>query len=137
MIKYDSESLALMSFFEKLTKSNLKDMFDMGEILVFVVEPFQLRKALGENAQNVQKLKERLKKKIKMVEYNADLATFIRSLIYPLRVNNFRFEEGIVTLEGEDTKTNGLLIGRGAANLRAYEVAVQRYFKDVKEIKVV
>ncbi len=137
MIKYDSESLGLMSFFESLTRSKLHDMFEMNDITVFVVEPFQLRKALGDKGINAKKLHEKLNKKVKIVEYSVDPETFVKNLIYPNKIRSFKCENNIITIEGEDTNTKGLLIGRSAGNLRAYEKAVQRYFKNIVEIKVV
>jgi len=136
-IKYDANSLGLMSSFEQLTHSKLKDFFEMGETYVFVVEPFQLRKALGERGANVKRLKEKLNKRVKIVEYSLDLESFVKNLIYPLKTSSFSYIDNVITLEGVDTQTKGLLIGRNAQNLRAYEKAVQRYFSEVKEIKIV
>jgi hypothetical protein len=45
-------------------------------------------------------------------------------------------EDGVFILTPVDLKTRGMLIGRNATNLRAFESIVQRYFP-VKEIKVI
>ena len=66
-IKYDRLTLELMSIFEAITRSKLKDHFEMGETMVFIVLPGQLRKALGPKTINVQKLRNKLNKKIKIV----------------------------------------------------------------------
>ena len=46
-----------------------------------------------------------------------------------------REEGGIVFLDPKDLKTRGLLIGRGASNLRFFEAIVKRYFP-IDELKV-
>lgn len=137
MIKYDNLTLELMTIFENITRSKLKDHFEMGETLVFLVQPGQLRIALGPKAANVHKLKSKLNKKFKIVEYSDNLERFVRNLTYPLELVDYNEENETLTIEGKDTKTKGLLIGRNAQNLRALEKAVQRYFSNIKEIKVV
>ncbi len=137
MIKFDNLTLELMTIFENLTRSKLKDQFEVGETLVFLVQPGQLRIALGPKASNVQRLKLKLNKKFKIVEYSDNLERFVRNLTYPLEIVSYNEDSDIITIEGKDTKTKGLLIGRNAQNLRALEKAVQRYFNNIKEIKVI
>ncbi|MBW3017904.1 hypothetical protein KY325_01960 [Candidatus Woesearchaeota archaeon] len=124
-----------MSFFEKLTQSKLKDFFEMDDLLVFVVQPAQLWKAVGAKGVNAKRLREKFKKNIKIVEFNADLKTFIQNMIYPLKADSITEEEGIITITDEDRKTKALLIGRNAQALRGLEKAVKRYFK-LDEIKI-
>jgi NusA-like KH domain protein len=135
MIKYDQQSLQVMSFFEKVTKSKLKDFFEMDDMLIFVVQPAQLWKAVGKKGVNVKRLREKFKKNIKIVEFNNDLKTFVQNMIYPLKAKSITEEEGIVTIEVDDRKTKALLIGRNAQALRGLEKAVRRYFK-LDEIKI-
>lgn len=91
--------------------------------------------ALGRKGANIRRIESSLNRKIKIVEFNPELKDFIRSIIFPLRVDDITDDGGIVTLITHDTKTRGLLIGRAAQNLRNYESLVKRYF-DVRELKV-
>jgi len=77
-----------------------------------------------------------LKKKIKIVEFNSDIKQFIRNFILPLQVKDINQEENIITIEGPDTKTKGLLIGRERKNLENLKNIVKRYF-EIEDIKVV
>jgi len=136
-IKYDLILMKFMSFFESLTNTKLKDCFvDKNEMLVFVVEENQIAKAIGKNGANVKRIKERLNRKIKIVEFNPHLETFIANTIRPLIGKEIKVDDKIVTIVGPDTKTKGLLIGRNGQNLRNYEEMVKRYF-DINEIKVI
>ncbi len=136
-IKYDLSLMKFMSFFESLTNTKLKDCFvDKNEMLVFVVEENQIAKAIGKNGVNVKRIKERLNRKIKIVEFNPHLETFIANIIRPLIGKEIEVDDKIVTITGLDTKTKGLLIGRNGQNLRNYEEMVKRYF-DINEIKVI
>ena len=137
-IKYDINLMKFMSLFESLTRAKLKDCFvdEKSEKLVFVVQEYQIRQALGKNASNVRRLEDSLKRKIKIVQYSSDLLDFVKNWIHPLKADNIEENEGIVTIASDDTKTKGLLIGKGGQNLRAAEDAIKRYF-DIKEVKVV
>ena len=138
MDKITGETLKLMSLFESITRSRLKDCFvDKNEMLTFVVQPGEIGKAIGKQAINVKRLEKMLNRKIKIVEFNPDALAFVRNLIFPLRSRNVTENEGIVTIESEDTKTRGLIIGRNALNLRNFEAIAQKYYPQIKEIKVV
>jgi len=135
-ITFDKSSIALISSFSSITKAKVKDVVEEKDLLIFVVEPGQLFKAIGKKGSNVKLLSQKLKKRIKVVEFNPDLKVFIRNMVYPLNVKEITQNEKIITLEGEDVKTKGLLIGRNAQNLRLLEKVVKRYF-DIDEIKVI
>jgi len=144
---FNTETLKTMSLFEKITRSKLKDCFeDKNGLLIFVVENGELKKALGKNVSNVKKLETLLKRKMRVIEQKDDITNFIKSLIFPLRIRNIdigNYEalsseekgEAIITIEPEDIKTRGLIIGRNASNLRNYEFVVKKYFP-LKELKV-
>ncbi len=136
-IKYDLNLMKFMSFFESLTKARLKDCFiDKNSLLVFVVEENQIAKAIGKKGINVRNIKEKLNRKIKIVEFNPHLETFVANIIRPLIGKEIKVDDNVVTITGPDTKTKGLLIKRNGQNLRNYEGIVKRYF-DINEIKVI
>lgn len=136
-IVFDEETLKKMSLFESITRAKLKDFFDdpVQERLVFIVQQGELWKALGKKSSNVKRLENAFKRKIKIVEYNPDLVTFIKNMAHPLKIHDVTEEDGIVVIRHDDVQTKGLLIGKNARNLRNMETNVRRYF-EVKEIKV-
>ena len=135
--KVDMESLRLISLFEKVTRSRVKDVVTYKEKLTFIVEDGQLWQALGKDRVNLEKLERLLNRKVKIVSHNPDMLQFIVNLIHPLRVVDIQEDgDNVVTIKGADTKTKGLMIGARAQNLRATEEIVRMYF-DCHEIKVV
>lgn len=133
---FDSKLILTISFFEQLTKARLHDCFeDSIGTMYFVVEPFELGRALGPRAANVEKLQRKLNKRIKVVEFNPELIPFITNLCYPNKIKQIEQKEGTVIITPEDTKSRGFLIGRAAVNLRNMESIAKRYF-EIKEIKV-
>ncbi|MCK5629262.1 MAG: NusA-like transcription termination signal-binding factor [Nanoarchaeota archaeon] len=135
-IKFDIESIKLMTLFESITRSHVKDMIIREGALIFIVMPGEIGKAIGKKAGNIKKLERISKKKIRIIEYRDDLEKFARNVIMPLKVNNIDIEGKIVTMTSPDSQTRGLLIGRAAVNLRNFESIVKRYF-DIDEIKIV
>ncbi len=126
-----------MNLFSAITKARLKDyIIDNKDTCVFVVQPDELGKSIGKKGANVRLLEKKLNRKIKIVEFNSEVKQFIRNLVYPLRLGDVDVSDDVVTLQAEDSKTRGLLIGRAASNLRNFEAITKRYF-DIKEIKVV
>ncbi|MBW2994975.1 NusA-like transcription termination signal-binding factor [Candidatus Woesearchaeota archaeon] len=134
-LTFDKSTIALMSSFSSVTKSNVKDVVEEGDLLIFIVEPGQLFRAIGKKGANVKLLSKKLKKRIKIVEFNPEIKVFVRNFVYPLEVKDITQNEKIILVEGGDVKTKGLLIGRNAQNLRLLEKVVKRYF-DITEIKV-
>lgn len=140
MDKLDNDSLQIIRAFEQLTKVKVKDFYDHNDRLVFIIETGGLLRALGPNGAHVKKLSEQLNRRLKVAEFNPDVKLFIRNLIHPLKVTQMEVdapEEGIVTLSDNDAKTKGLIIGAKAQNLRFYERVVQKYFPEIREIRVV
>ena len=136
-ILYTQELMGTMALFDRITHVQLKDCFeDSNHLLTFVVNYEDLGKAVGKKALFVKRLEELFKRKIKIVGFHPDVKEFVKYLIYPLRVSLVEVENEIMILQDEDRKTKSLLIGRNAQNLRNTESIIQRYFPEIKEIKV-
>ena len=133
---YDIKAIQIRALFESLTRTTLKDCFENQDKMLFVLMPGQIRKALGKNNSNVKRVEEKIGMKIKLIEYSSNLLQFVTNIIYPLKINDITINNGIVIIKGRDKKTNGLIIGIRAQNLRNTEKIVQKYFPEVKEIKV-
>jgi N utilization substance protein A len=134
-IVYDTGTMQVMAHFEQMTGAKLKDCILREQQAIFVIEPGYLGKAIGPRGANVRRLEDAMKKKVKMVEFAPELVSFIKNLVYPIDVRDVREQDGIVTLVPPDLKARGLLIGRNAQTLRAYEAVIQRFFT-IKELKV-
>jgi N utilization substance protein A len=119
-IIYDATIMKFMSLFEAVTRANLKDCINQEGLVIFVVQPNEIGKAIGSKGANVHKLERMLNKKVKIVEYSPEPVSFIKNMIYPLQVKEITEEDGVYILSPVDLKTRGMLIGRSAANLRAY-----------------
>ncbi|MEM3374616.1 MAG: NusA-like transcription termination signal-binding factor [Candidatus Woesearchaeota archaeon] len=136
-ITYNAEILKLMSLFEKITKTHIKDCFiDNSNLLTFVVNDFELGKAIGKQAVNVKKIESMLKRKIKILGFNNNPVQFIKNLIYPITDVEINQKENIFFVKAKDIKVKGILIGREQSNIKNLNDIFQKYFKDMS-IKIV
>ena len=126
-VKLDMAALQSMALFEKLTHAQVQDCI-LGESHIFVVKQGEIAKALGKNAATLHKAEHVFKKKIKLIEFNADLAQFVKNAIAPLKVASVVVEDGVVTISDPDMKVKGMIIGRSASNLNKLKDLVRRYF---------
>ncbi|MFH1316447.1 MAG: NusA-like transcription termination signal-binding factor [Candidatus Woesearchaeota archaeon] len=135
-IKFDFKLIKLISLFENMTHAKVKDCIDTDNLTIFIVGQNEIGKAIGKNGINVRKIENKIKKKIKIIEYNPDMIKFIKNIIFPIKVKEVKIEdEGIVKIISSDLKSRGFLIGRNASILRSNENIIKRYF-DINEIKV-
>lgn len=135
-MKYNLELIQFINHFEKITKTTVKDCFFEEEKLIFIVNPGQASKAVGKNGINAKRFASQTNKRIKITEFNEDPIKFISSLISPIKPEEITSEEGIVKIKATSTKDKGLLIGRNSKNLENLKKVVQKYFQDIKDIKI-
>jgi NusA-like KH domain protein len=134
-IIYNVDLIKKIAVIEKLIRLRVKDCIEQENQLVIITPPFQLSKFIGKKGVNTKKIESVLKTKVKFVEFSENVATFIKNIIYPLKISDQKEEDGIITLVPVDRKTRGYIIGRNGKNLREIENLVKRYFP-IKEIKI-
>ncbi len=132
-LKLDQEVLGLCSIVERVTHARVIDGFNENDMYYFVVGTGEIGKAIGERGINVQRFQQEFGKRVRMIEYNDNVAQFVKNVIYPLRVERIEVKEKEVVLSDSNKKTKSLLIGRESKNLDMINRAVKRFFAvDVK-----
>ena len=135
-IVLDQQSMQIMSYFEKKTHAQVKDIIESETSTIFVVMPGEAAKAIGKGGANIRELSDKFKKTVKVVEFSTDINVFIKNLVKPNQLENITREGDVITLHPTDYKNRGFIIGRNASSLRQSETILKRYFPDVKELKV-
>ena len=134
-IVLDKETVQMLCLFEQCTQTHAKDCITLDEQLIFIVPTGEIGRAIGKGGQHIKRLEQKLRKRIKIIEYHQELSEFVKSVIAPLEIADLRLETDTLYLTAKDLKTRGMLIGRGASHLRLFESIIQRYFP-IKQIKV-
>ncbi|MBW2970289.1 NusA-like transcription termination signal-binding factor [Candidatus Woesearchaeota archaeon] len=133
-IVLDSQTMQMIALFEQLTGAHVRDCVNADQV-IFIVHEGEVGRAVGKGGQHVRNLEHKLKKKVKIIEFHGDVMQFVKNVVAPLVLEEVKFEDGVLLLTAKDLKTRGLLIGRGASNLRLFEAIVKRYYP-IKELRV-
>lgn len=128
MVSYDMETIGIINLFERMTGAAVKDCFFVDSILVFVVQPGELGKAIGKHGSNIRKASSVLKKQIRVIEFNQDPCKFVASLLYPLKAAEVRQEDSLIVIKAHDNVEKGKIFGREKTNLRKMQEIVSKYF---------
>ena len=137
--KLDIESIQYINLFWFITGVRATDCFKYGSSIVFVVKPDFVLKAVGKNGENVKRLSEKIRKKVKVISLPKQMsdygvAKFILALAYPIKFRRLtRDKECIKITAGPEAKAR--LIGRNSARLNELRCIIRKYFK-IKRIKI-
>ncbi|HVL87482.1 MAG TPA: NusA-like transcription termination signal-binding factor [Candidatus Thermoplasmatota archaeon] len=130
-IKLDGDSLRNIAAFENFTRARVRDCFEDGDRLVFVVEEGDLGKALGKGAANVLKLRELLRKDLEVYGFAADREAFVRNIFHRFELTKVGFEKrkdgSEIVRVAVDPRDKGKAIGRGGRNIQLAKTLLQRH----------
>lgn len=137
----DADTLALISLFENMTRSRVKDCFAVEgqERVIFVVEEGTLRNAIGKNGETIKRFKEKIKKVVDVIEYSTKPEKFIKNIFHNFKVTEVKIDQGAsgktayVTV---DPKDKGRAIGKEGHNLRLARKIVARHFSEIANIMI-
>ncbi len=119
--------IAYINTFERLTRASVKDVYEEGDNIVFVIKQGEIGKAVGKQGSNIRKMESVFKKKIRLIEFNADPCKFLLNLIYPIKVD-VELLDGKVVVKTDDTKLKGKIYGRERSNLVRINALMKKYF---------
>ena len=129
-IKFDGNTIKIISLFESMTKARVKDCIEEDDIIFFIVHEGQLGQAIGKGGKNINQVKERLKKNIDVIEYSQDINRFIRNIFHKYKIKNVEMDhkgEKPVALISVSIRDKGKVIGRNSRNLRTAKEIMKRY----------
>jgi len=133
---FDITCIQQMNLFSRITGVRAKNCFNYSNSILFVVDPFFLNKALGNQGENVRKLEYSFKKRVRIIRApNDDVERFIQVIIYPIKYKKFTNEDGNIIINAAQ-QSKASLIGRDHSRLIQLTDIVKQYF-DIKGIRIV
>ncbi len=133
----DMQDLRYLNLFARITRVETRYFFEYNNTLVFCVPKQLLSKALGENARNLKKMSEILKKRIKIVpqpESMKDAKRFIGIVVSPVTFNNLEIKNDEIVLDA-GKMSKAALIGRDKRRLHEMQKIVKSFFK--KDFRII
>jgi N utilization substance protein A len=129
-IKFDGNTIKIITLFESMTKARVKDCIEKEDIIFFIVQDGQLGQAIGKGGKNINQVKDRLKKNIDVIEYSQDINRFIRNIFHKYKIKNIEMDrkgKKPVALINVDIRDKGKVIGRNSRNLKIAKEIMSRY----------
>lgn len=127
----DMKSLRYLNLFSKITRVRTRYFFSYNDILMFCVPKSQISKALGNRGENLKKISDILKKRIRILPIPRgveDAEPFIKAIIAPVEFKEMNIIPGeIVVNAGPQSKA--ALLGRNKRRLSEMQEIVKDFFK--------
>ena len=134
-VKLDQETIGLSSVVERMTRAHVKDCFKEEGVIYFIIAFGDMGKCIGKGGSTIRKIQDRMRRPVKLFEYNSDVCQFVANVIYPVKVAQIVQEDGIVFIRDDDRSKKGKIIGRSGSGISFINKVVKRFF-DVTEVKV-
>jgi len=84
----DNDTFRYLNAFGTLTGVSAIDCFERKDEIIYVVEAGKIGVAVGKGGVNIKKVERLLNRRIRLVEYSTDPMTFMRNVLYPVKVPN-------------------------------------------------
>lgn len=133
-IKLTGDEMRFIAVFESVSGVVAKDCVIDGKVnrVIFVVEPGNTGLAVGKQGAHVKMLRRMIGKDIEVVEYDADLAVFIKNSFTPAQVKEVRITEKPdgkkMAVAVIDPRDKGIAIGKNGKNAEKIRFLAKRYF---------
>ena len=130
-IKFSIDDIRLINYFERTTKASVKDCIvdDKKEKITFIVKEGDAGIAIGKGGANIKRLREKINKKIEVLEFSEDPIKFVSNVFRPITINS-----SYVAEKSDGTKTLYIDVGRGNLGMKKNKIRtvrnlVKKYFK--------
>ena len=119
-----------LNLFSKITKVSTRYCFSYNNILMFCVPKSKVSQALGKNGENLKKMSDILKKRIRILPKPRgieDAEAFIQGIINPVTFNGIEIKDNeIIVTAGPQSKA--ALLGRHKRRLLEMQKIVKDFF---------
>ncbi len=137
-LELTEKGLGIFSLFGKITRVMPSDYNESDELLVFVVDPYQLGKAIGKKGANIEKLKRTFKKKVIVVADSDEPEIFVRNFFNNVRILDIESrqimdETALIIFVNEADR--GIAIGRNGERIKALKNFMKRKFNSSIHLK--
>ena len=132
MATIDMQMMRYINLFGKISGVPTTRCFNYNNQIVFVVPPSKVSMAIGKGAVNVRKLRDILRRNIRVIAMPSkdnprEIGKFVGDVVEPLEFNSVDVKEDIVTINaGKQSKA--ALIGRNRIREKELGEVIKSYF---------
>ncbi|MEM5772657.1 MAG: NusA-like transcription termination signal-binding factor [Candidatus Aenigmatarchaeota archaeon] len=125
-IKFDTETIRLMTLFETLTGVPVRDCLIEGDTAYFVVDEEKVGMAIGKNGATVKNVEDAINKSVKLFGFSNDLEKFVKNLIPKATNIKINKNDKIVVEVSVEKSERAFVIGRDGKNLKIFKELLKR-----------
>jgi NusA-like KH domain protein len=133
----DMQDLRQLNLFQRITRIQTRFCFPYNNMIVFCVPKDLVNRAVGKNGENVKKISQVLKKRIKIIPKPngiEGIEKFIRNIVSPVEFKEVEVKDNEIILNA-GSQSKAALIGRNKRRLLEMQNIVKNFFG--KEFKIV
>ncbi len=127
---FDMQDLRNLKLFTKITKVITSHCIKYNDTIIFAVPKIMMSKSLGKNAENIQKMKRILKKRVKiipMLKGEENMKAFFTNIVNPTEFKDLEvLNDEIIITGGRENKA--ALIGRNKRRLLELQTIARDYY---------
>ncbi len=124
------QDLRHLNLFYKITRIRTRYCFSYNNMLMFCVPKSKISQALGKNGENLRKISEIVKKRIRILAQPRgieDAENFIKAIISPVTFNSIEITQNeIIVNAGQQSKA--ALLGRNKRRLAEMQSIIKDFF---------
>ena len=131
------QDMRYLNLFTKITHVSTRFCFKYNETIIFCVPKKFVSKAIGSEGNNIKRINQILRKKIKVISFPEgikDAKIFISNIVSPVTFKDLEIKEGEIILNA-GSQSKAALIGRNKRRLKEMQGIVKDYFD--KEFRIV
>ena len=127
--KLTADEMWYLTTFEDTTGATVKDCITDSDEIIFVVKKGDMGLAIGKKGANINRVKNKLGKKIEVIEHSDDPVEFVKRLFHSFRVENGQMASGndkVVRLS-IDERDKKMAIGLKGKKLSRVKMLAKRF----------
>jgi len=126
----DMQDLMHLNLFGGITGVKTSNIFNYNNMIFFGVPKEFLRMALGENASNLKRISDKIRKRVRVVpmpDTDADLKTFFQKITEPIEFKDLTMSEDEIVINA-GSMSKAALIGREKRRLLELQKIAKDFF---------
>ena len=125
-----------INLFARISRVSPRHCFMYNDTIIFSVPKQKVHQAIGDNSNNLKKMSEVIRKKIKVVgipDGLKDAENFIGTIVSPAQIQNIEIDDSFLIINSAP-QNRALLIGRNKRRFEEMRKIVKNYFG--KELRI-
>ena len=127
----DMHDMMYLNLFQRISQVRTKYVFIYNNVIFFCVPRSVVSKAIGQNAQNVRKVSETFRRRVKVIASPngiEDIKNFIQSIVEPVEFKDVQVNETEVIVTAGNPMNKAVLMGRNKRRLFEMHKIIKNFF---------